>query len=302
MALGSINNFGGFGRGNPDVPGQVIAQSRQNTVGGQSMRYPSEHGRFFTIMDFVEYKRTNPKTQATRVDQADVVLPLPMNLREYYSIHYADVAFNNFGGAANEIEKYVNQYLAGGGLNMDKIGDTVTGLSQALARNTLGYISDDLSGLIDRFAGNIVNPHVTAVFRGVAPREHVLQWRFTPRSAAESTAVRGIINYIRERMHPEKKNEFLLNFPDEVYVTFYADARPFLYPIFKSVVTGIDTNLSSEGTNAFFRGTDEPVVIDMTVTLKEVETLTREDFGSRGDGQTNNAETPTAPNGEAVGA
>ena len=101
-------------------------------------------------------------------------------------------------------------------------------------------------------------------------------------------------------MHPEKKNDFLLNFPDEVFVSFLADGNEFLYPIFKCVVTGIDTNMNSDGTNAFFRGTDQPVVIDMVITLKEVESLTREDFtgGSAGG---NTAETFTDSEGNATG-
>ncbi len=292
--------FGNYGGGNPDNPTTVMAASRKNALGTQSMRYPSEHGRYYTILDFVTYDRKNPKTKAIRLQQADVVLPLPLNLREYYAIQYGDVAFDKLGGAVDSLEPIINKYLAGGGMDIASLGDSVTGLSQAFARNTAGFISDDLGGLIDRFAGNIVNPHVTAVFRGVAPRDHTLSWRFTPRSEAESRTVRSIINYVRERMHPEKKNEFLLNFPDEVYVGFFADDKPFLYPIFKCVVTGIDTNLTSDGTNAFFRGSDEPVVIDMTLNLKEVETLTREDFTGRT--AANNTEVQTDSDGNALGS
>lgn len=275
-----FGNFGGLGQGNTDVPNRVMAKARQEVNGTASMRYPAEHPRYFTLINFVTYKRTNPKINAIRVDQADLILPLPLNLREYYTIHYGDIAFDKLGGAANEVEALINDYLSKGGMaDMTRdIGDAITGLSQTLARNTLGYISDDISGLFDRFVGNIVNPHVTAVFRGVNLREHTLSWRFTPRSEAESHTVRNMINFIRERMHPEKKNEFLLNFPDEVYVEFHSESRQILYPIFKSVVVGLDTNLNSEGTNAFFRSTDEPAVIDMTLVLKEVETLTREDF------------------------
>lgn len=297
MAL--TGNLGGFGRGNDDNPDRVIAESRTNTLGTQSMRYPAEQGRYYTILDFVTYNRQNPKQKAIRLQQADVVLPLPMNLREWYSIQYGDVAFDKLGGAAEAVEPIINEYLSGGGIPLDKVGEKLMGLSQALARNTAGFISDDLGGLIDRFAGNIVNPHITAVFRGVAPREHTLTWRFTPRSSAESTTVRGIVNYVRERMHPTKKNEFLLNFPDEVYVGFFADDKPFLYPIFKCVVVSVDVAQSSDGTNSFFRGTDEPTVIDMTLVLKEVESLTREDF--IGGVQANNAETPTDASGNSTG-
>lgn len=295
VAFGRQN---GFARGTPvdsDNPVRVMQQSRNRALGGGSLRYPAEHGRFCTVLNFVTYNRTNPKKLAHRMQQADIVLPLPLNLREYYAITYNDVAFDKLGGAAEAVGGIVDQYLAGGGVDLNAIGSTVTDFAQAMSRNLAGYISDDLSGLIDRFTGNIVNPHVTAVFRGVALRDHNLSFRFTPQSAQESNAVRSIINYIRERMHPEKKNEFLLNFPDEVYVSFLADGKEFLYPIFKCVVTGVDSNMNSDGTNAFFRGTDEPVVIDLSISLKEVESLTRQDF--TGGVDANNAETPTDGDG-----
>lgn len=290
--------------GNPDVPAAVMTETRESVNGaGRSLRYPAEHGRYYTIMQFVRYNRTNPKRRAIRVNQADIVLPLPSNLREYYAMQYGDVEFDKLGGVIDTADQLVNGFLKSGGrdvgdLNWDMIGTQSVEFAQALSRRAANFFSNDLGGVIDRVTGTVVNPHVTSVFRGVGLREHVLSWKLHARTADESAAVKSIVEFIRERMHPEKKSNFLLNFPDEVYVKFFAEDNEFLHPIFKAVVTSIDADYSSDGTNAFFKGTDSPVVVNFTVNIKEVEGLTREDF----TGQTDEVgvETATAEDGVTV--
>jgi hypothetical protein len=279
-----------------DDPQTVTRQTRSKVLGTQTpLRFPSEQVHYFTMFKFVSYNRTNPKFPAIRVDQADVVLPLPTNLREYYAMMYNDVEFDKLGGVINSIDKVIDQYISNGGNLMESLnaaGTAAAGVdfAQALARRTAATISDDLGGIIDRIQGNVVNPHITSLFRGVGLREHQLSWRLHARNARESREIRAIINYFRDRMHPTKKSDFLLNFPDEVYVKFFAGDKPFLYPIFKAQVTSIDIPHSSDGTNAFYARTDEPGIYDFTVTVKEVEAATRETFQDL-DGE----ELPTTP-------
>lgn len=294
--------------GNSDLPEATI-QSTRERVNGQStpMRWPSEHGRYFTIIKFVKYDRKNAKMRATEVSQADIVLPLPSNLKEYYAIQYGDVALDKLGGAMDTVDDFVSDYISKGGnmaeMDWGAVGNAGIGLAQAMARNTASFFSNDLGGIVDRVTGNIVNPHITSIFRGVGLREHTLQWKMHAKSAEESKAIRDIINFIRSAMHPTKKSDFLLNFPDEIYVRFFADGKPFLYPIFKCVVTSIVADQGSEGTNAFFKGTDEPVVINMELSLKEVESLTREDFGTNSISSVpGGVETPTNEAGTATGS
>lgn len=286
-----------------------MTQSR-NAVNGlpSPLRWPAEHGRYFTIIKFVQYARKNPKSQATEIPQADIILPLPSNLKEYYAMQYGDVEFDKLGGVIDTVDNVVNDYLAKGGsnlsdINLGMIGGASIELAQALSRRTANFFSNDLGGIIDRVTGNIVNPHITSVFRGVGLREHTLSWKMHAKTAAESKSISDIIAFIRNAMHPTKKSDFLLNFPDEVYVRFFAEDKPFLYPIFKCVVTSIVADKSSEGTNAFFKGSDEPVIINMEMTLKEVEGLTREDFtgeeASTGD-DGGSTETPTNETGNAT--
>jgi len=287
-----------------------MAASREAVNGLPSpLRWPSEHGRYFTIIKFVKYDRKNPKTQATEIHHADIILPLPSNLREYYAMQYGDVEFDKLGGVMDTADSVINDYINSGGstlsdLNWGDIGDNSVELSQALSRRTANFFSNDLGGVIDRVTGTIVNPHITSVFRGVSLREHSLAWKMHAKNQAESNTIRQIRDFIRSAMHPTKKSNFLLNFPDEVYVRFFAEDRPFLNPIFKCVVTSVVSDLGSEGTNAFFKETDEPVIINMELTLKEVEGLTREDFGTTEEplGEDGGSmETPTSQSGSITG-
>lgn len=279
----------------------------QATVTGTAtpMRYPAEHGRYYTIIQFVKYNRRNAKRRALRSNQADIVLPLPSNLREYYAMQYGDVEFDKLGGVIDTADQVINDFLNKGGkdigdLDWANIGKQSVDFAQALSRRAANFFSDDLGGVIDRVTGTIVNPHITSVFRGVGLREHQLSWKFHARSAAESAAIKQIVEYIRLHMHPAKKSNFLLDFPDEVYVAFFAEDSEFLHPIFKSVVTSIDADYSSEGTNAFFKGTDAPVVVTMNMTIKEVEGITREDFTGENPTFASGVETPVSDSGTAI--
>lgn len=276
----------------------VRKKSREAVLGEASpLRFPAENVDYFTVLKFVTYNRRNPKHRAIRVDQADIVLPLPVNLREYYTMQYAGVEFDKIGGAMSYIDRVMDKYMEGADL-LKSLADTgfaerAIELAQALSRKTASYISDDLGGVIDRVTGTVVNPHITSVFKGVSLRDHPLQWRLHPRNASESREIRKIINFVRAHMHPTKKDDFLLNFPDEVYVSFHAKDKEFLFPIFKAVVIGMECPQSSDGSNAFYAETDEPAFYDLTIHLQEVESATREDFedsvASEGD------MTPTPP-------
>ncbi len=276
--------------GNLDVPNSVIPTARAEVNGSTvPMRFPQEHGRFFTILRFVKYRRLNPKRLATSVAQADIVLPLPSNLQEYYNISYGDESFNQTGGAIAASGQLIDMYMDGGGESLESryqmfntAAQSSVGWAQALSRGAASAIIPEASSVIDRVQGNVVNPHITSVFKGVGLREHRLSWRLHAKNAKESREIKKIRDFVRERMHPDRKDDFLLNFPDEVYVKFYADGKEFLFPIYKAVVVSINSNLSSDGTNAFFKGTDEPVIVDLEITFKEVEALTRENFTSGG--------------------
>jgi len=262
-----------------DNPTTTIDASRGAMNGtGASLRYPSEIGRYYTIFTFVQYSRNNPKLPSTKINQADIVLPLPANLTEYYNIMYGDQELGVFGGALNTADKVINDYISGGGLDGESLKNAGIGFSQALARRTANFFSSDLSSIIDVTQGTVINPHITSVFKGVALREHHFEWKLHAKDAGESATISSIINYFRDHMHPTKKSPFLLNFPDEVYVRFFAEDTPFLHTIYRAQVTSAVAERNSEGTKAFFKGTDEPVIVNFTVTLKEVEALTREDF------------------------
>jgi hypothetical protein len=279
-----------------DLPQEVIPATRAQ-VNGQPgpLQHPGEMGRYYTLIQFIKYGRKNPKSRALGTAQADIVLPLPNNLREYYAIMYGDVEFDKIGGVMDVADQFVSDFQAGRAkLDADALADAgaaTTELAQAVSRRFVNYISGDLGGVIDRVQGNVVNPHITAVFRGVGLREHTLSWTVTARTPQESRNVRRILDFVREKMHPTKKSAFLLNFPDEAYVRFCVDDQEFLYPIYKSVVTSLVIDPSSDGNNAFFKGTDAPVVTNFEITFKEVESLTREDFTGQPTGE-GGIETP----------
>ena len=112
------------------------------------------------------------------------------------------------------------------------------------------------------------NPFIT--FKGVGLREWSFTWSFIPESEAESKVAKGIIRTFRKAMYP-LEHKYTLGFPD-VFQIEYINAEFPLMPEVALTSCAVEYNKDS---NSFFMQNNEPVRMDMTLTFKELQSMSK---------------------------
>lgn len=256
-----------------NTPRQGIDQSKRALTSANLLRFPAVEPAYFSTFNFVTYSRNNPKMQSISTGSSvEITLPLPFNLKEQYSINYSGSDLSWIEGAMNVYSTILanpGTTAALDAVNRNKLEDLI----QVFGRSV--FPRSDYIQEVNRVLGTVVNPHMVNIFQNTNLRTHNFQWQLSPTSPEEALAIQNITRQFREKMHPTKRDEYILGFPDEVYVTMHGSE--FLYPVFKSVVQDVQIDYTDGRPNAWF--TDgAPVTFTFSVTLQEVETLTREDF------------------------
>jgi hypothetical protein len=255
---------------------------------------------YSTSLRFVKSTRATPASEPGEEPTGTLVLPLPNNLPETYSIGYNNPALGNI---INEIKEI---FIKGGTLTelagsadlsadfLNKVNETLTSKVKDRVNNVTRNMSamdtvraaaafapkqfydTAIGAAVAQQLGVIPNPHMTTVFSGIGPRTGELRWKFSPKSKGESRQFNDMIRFIREHIHPSIENGGLtLAFPDEVYIDFFPSE--FLIPYKKSVITNFVVQNTPSGRPVFYEG-GAPVEVDVIMTVQEVTPRTREDF------------------------
>lgn len=251
----------------------------------------------FTLMQFVEYDRQNPAAQPTERLTGTIRLPLPTAVPDTSAM---SIDASDLGLWGTSLEQ-VNRFAASAGAAWSAAGGKIdTFLSQnggdivkSLVLYAPGLSDSALGQNINRYFGQVKNPHTTAIFSGVNLRRHSLTWRFAPRSQADAEALEAIYREFKIRSHPKLDfNGFALNYPEQVYITF---PNTKLTPVRKSFITTVNiTSGSGDQIPLFADGT--PVERTLMLETIEVDIITRDEL----EGTVASADDPeTVVNGAA---
>ena len=244
--------------------------------------YPNEDLAHFTTLYFVNPQRgrvfrTNNRLETTTADIPDgaIILPIPSNLQEQFQVNYEGMEMGEvFGGIAE---------AAGAALNGAPLSEVAGQIqTDSIAKRVGQEVAKAVGGgaavaAAQKFVGEVFNPHLTNVFKGVGLRQHQFNWRVSPRSQDESFAIKGIIDKIRNNMLPQLSADRLrLSYPAEVFIQFHGDPYGIM-PMFRSVCTGLNVNHAAAGTPVFFAETGLPAEFELSLSFQEVEVVTRGD-------------------------
>lgn len=267
----------------------AINTARRKKASGKFQRfsYPDQDLAHFTSIFFVNPQRgkvfrTNNRLEVSVTDIPDgaIVLPIPSNLQEQFQVNYEGVEIGEvLGGAATAAAQVLNGRSIG-----DVASDIETdSYGKRIAQETLKAIGGGGAvAAAQKFAGEVFNPHLTTIFKGVGLRQHTFNWRISPRNQGESFAIKGIIDKIRNNMLPELSSDRLrLSYPAECFIQFHGDPYGVM-PMFRSVCTGLNVNHAAAGTPTFFAGTGLPSEFELQLSFQEVEIVTRGDVPQTG--------------------
>ena len=126
-----------------------------------------------------------------------------------------------------------------------------------------------------RHIGKLFNPHEYMAYKSTGMRNFTFTWKFLPDSIEESTQCREIIKHFRTAAHAERLDNLRLSVPDHVVTSFHGAGDMIQLPptVIESTTVSYNPNAAS-----FFRDNNNaPVEVDLSVTLKEIVPIYKED-------------------------
>ena len=211
-----------------------------------------------------------------------IALHTPNNMSTAYSVNYDE----------EDNDVYAMGLAAAGGsaalaeaLKQNGLSDTAASSGNAI---TAAALSQGLklpgTGGISKITGLAPNPRKEQIFKHVNFRNFTFDYQFYPRDAQEAENVLNIIYQFKYHMHPEFKdaNNFLYIYPSEFDIFYYNNGQENLNVNRHTscVLTDMVVNYSPNGQfTAFANGM--PTQINLTLTFKELATLTKEKIQDR---------------------
>jgi hypothetical protein len=255
-----------------------------STVAG-SLNFPSDLGisgnfNYWMSFSFYNYQPQTFTGNPILQDQGTVRLPLPNNMLDQQDVLYdATHALGlttgwdmNQMGAENRNPLAISGAAVAGTVAGQVVGNTKLG--QALAKDASAY-NDVLQP-----RGLAVNPFMTVLFKNPLYKEHTFNWQLAPTTSQETLIMNSIINTFRMNQLPgSTAGGGLLTYPNIVQITISNnDPNKFTYIFKPTVIKSFAANFTPGNTPAFFGSTQAPAIVEIRMTLQEIEFWLQTDF------------------------
>lgn len=283
-----------------------IASARQNQLLGD-YRYPltpSAHSIGLLFRDYSyqgsEGVRSGFLSTQERVS-GSVILPIPTNLQDSYSVSIqstelgiagaaaADLVSGNVAGMSGDISRFTEALTAGGEAGF--MGNVIGAASQYAAfaaRQGLDAIAPGVSAGVAVGTGTALNPHLALQFKGVELKQHSFQWTLSPRNAQEAEMIKDMIAFIRRKVLPRYTDgateggggsalsRALLTYPSLIDVSFFGVDEPYFYYFKPCMCNNFIVNYAPTGNVSLNRG-GRPSMVTLSMSLTEARIRTADD-------------------------
>ena len=257
--------------------------------------------------------RGSQATRNLRNGIANIILPMPDNITDQNSVTWDQDSLNSlqlagFQAAENAVDsvdtkkspeenlKSLTSSVKGSfndalsALKDPKLADSV---KKALVGEAVNVFGGNMSAnsILARTNGQVLNPNLELLFKGVILREFNYTFTLTPRDANESLQIKQIINLLKRSMAAKSTASSgagagaFIQSPDVFQPKFMQGpgAHPFLYSIRQSALVGMNVNYVGTGAYATYSdGT--PVKMEMQLRFRELSPVYNEDYNDVRDG------------------
>jgi hypothetical protein len=239
---------------------------------------PDSNRNYYISFRFSQYRRRSIfDLTAFTPTGGSIILPIPNNLIDTQAVNWDNAESDPAVGAGIEAA------LGGKGPSsvasgvVEGIGLTAINKAASTAGSFVGQTLPVEQAL--QMAGFAQNPFLTVLFKSPAFKTHTFSWKMAPNNQSESNAVRNIINMFRRHMLPSlapSTGGTLLTYPDIVEVNLYPN-EDYLYKFKPCVVESMSVNFAPSSTPSFFKRSNAPTEIQLSVNLKEIEYWLQDD-------------------------
>jgi hypothetical protein len=229
--------------------------------------------------------RSNKKDELVGQYLGQIILPMPDNVSDTNSVTWDSDSLNSLAagsigalsGAIDsaDLGKILNDPLAAADAVASSLSGSLTSAGEALKDSTVANAlktalvgqavnifgaNVDLDSITSRTTGQVLNPNLELLFKGVILRQFNYNFTLTPRSREEGLAVKGIINTFKKRMAAKSTASsgagagLFIKAPDVFQLKFKQGGgdHPFLYKIKQCALTNMNVTYDSAGAYATY--------------------------------------------------
>ena len=276
----------------------ALANNYTSTLTFPSDLISTSERNYYMDLKFEKYEKRSIRQQSFQKFQGGIRLPLPNALQDNTSVAYSDPDMSPAVGAL--VEQFLNESsqppTSGQGF-VDRlnsvatsigtgIGNIATGVGVTSAFTAAENLGTGGSAALSNLTGLAINPFQTVLFERPIFKTHQFSWRLIPRNEQESAVIRDIVKSFKYHMLPGITDEsaILFTYPERVRVTLYPDDT-FLYEFKPCVLESVSVNYAPGTTPAFYKRSNAPMAVDLSITLKEIEYWTKRDYSGRDNTQ-----------------
>jgi hypothetical protein len=240
---------------------------------------------FYITMQFMEYQRRSIFDQPFLDAKGGIRLPIPNQLVDTMAVTYDQAEAPGAVGAA------IEQGLKGRNKQGSSDG---AGILQGLAGAAKGAVAGGALGALTGLAqavgapveqglqlgGLAQNPFLTVLFKQPQFKRHQFSWKLTPNNERESNNLRDIILTLKSNMLPAmapSAGGTLLKYPNMAIISLSPN-QDYLYKFKPCVIESMSVNYASAGMPSFFKRSDAPVDVTISLNLLEIEYWLKEDI------------------------
>lgn len=246
-------------------------------------------------------QRTSSESLAGSTPSSYIYLPIPQSIEDTNAVDWGDDSLNSLaayavGAGKNVIEDpnfmkgLIDQLKSAAGVTQDFM---VSGNGQSLATsffasqaaNLLGA-NTSIEGLISRSSGQVINPNMELLFKGVKLRSFTFTYDLVARDRVEATQIKNIIMTLKRAMAPRKSSGsggagggFFISAPNVFQLTYMKgpSKHPFLHTFKPSALLNMTVDYTASQTYATYSDAT-PVHMRLTMTFQELNPVYFEDY------------------------
>ena len=229
-----------------------------------------------------------------------IFLPIPENIQDSNAVNWGDDSINSVAAAGvGAVQKIIESGNLGegvkGGINdfTERIGGAFGGDAQRVASsffaakavNVLGG-NTSLDGVLARTTGQIINPNLELLFKGITIRSFNFTFDLTPRDERESDTIKRILRIFKQNMQAKKSSSgggsgLFLSSPNVFQLNYKTGRRNhnFLHKFKPMALLNMAVNYTGAGTYATYDDTT-PVHMKLDLSFQELNPIYSEDYDS----------------------
>ena len=238
-----------------------------------------------------------------KTPEAIILLPIPQNVQDQNAVNWGDSSLNAFELAGAEVvgdvikggnfakalygagSEYLNKIMASA--VSGNLQDQTTGLFSAAALQTLGA-NVQTSDIVARTSGQVLNPNMELLFKGVSLREFAFEYDLAPRDGNEAKEIKKIITTLKRAMAPRTSSDnstgsgLFISAPRVFQLEYRSGNKkhPFLHSFKPMAMKGMSVNYTGSGNYSVY-GDSTPVHMKLTMNFQELNPIYFEDYSDK---------------------